>query len=113
MLDADLALIYGVPTKRLNEQVKRNSKRFPGDFVFQVTAAEKSELVENCDHLARLKFSPVLPLAFTEKGAVMASDRLVTRTLRSANWRVLRLWEHKLARKREARRLRRIRRALA
>lgn len=53
ILDADLALIYGVPTKRLNEQVKRNSKRFPDDFVFQLTAAEKAELVANCDH--RLK----------------------------------------------------------
>ena len=71
ILDADLARIYGVPTKRLNEQVKRNSKRFPDDFVFQLTAAEKSELVANCDHLAQLKFSPVLPFAFTENGAVM------------------------------------------
>ena len=76
ILDADLALIYGVPTKRLNEQVKRNSKRFPDDFVFQLTAAEKSELVANCDHLARLKFSPVLPLAFTENGAVMSANVL-------------------------------------
>lgn len=76
ILDADLALIYGVPTKRLNEQVKRNSKRFPDDFVFQLTAAEKSELVANCDHLARLKFSPVLPLAFTENGAVMSANIL-------------------------------------
>jgi hypothetical protein len=76
ILDADLALIYGVPTKRLNEQVKRNSKRFPDDFVFQLTAAEKSELVANCDHLARLKFSPVLPLAFTENGAIMSANVL-------------------------------------
>ena len=76
ILDADLALIYGVPTKRLNEQVKRNAKRFPDDFVFQLTAAEKSELVANCDHLARLKFSPVLPLAFTENGAVMSANIL-------------------------------------
>ena len=76
ILDADLALIYGVPTKRLNEQVKRNAKRFPDDFVFQLTAAEKAELVANCDHLARLKFSPVLPLAFTENGAVMSANVL-------------------------------------
>jgi hypothetical protein len=76
ILDADLALIYGVPTKRLNEQVKRNSKRFPKDFVFQLTVAEKAELVANCDHLARLKFSPVLPLAFTENGAVMSANIL-------------------------------------
>ena len=76
ILDADLALIYGVPTKRLNEQVKRNWKRFPDDFVFQLTTAEKAEVVANCDHLARLKFSPVLPWAFTEYGAVMSANVL-------------------------------------
>jgi len=42
MLDADLAEIYGVPTKRLNEQVKRNRERFPDDFMFQLTASEKA-----------------------------------------------------------------------
>ena len=53
LLDADLAMIYDVPTKRLNEQVRRNSARFPEDFVFQLTSAEKQEVVANCDHLAR------------------------------------------------------------
>ena len=76
ILDADLATIYGVSTKRLNEQVKRNEDRFPPDFAFQLTAAEKAEVVANCDHLARLKFSPVLPRAFTEHGAIMAATVL-------------------------------------
>jgi hypothetical protein len=71
MLDSDLAEIYRVSTKRLNEQVKRNRNRFPGDFMFRLTAAEKAEVVANCDHLKKLKFSPVLPCAFTEHGAVM------------------------------------------
>ncbi len=76
ILDADLAAIYGVSTKRLNEQVKRNEDRFPPDFAFQLTAGEKAEVVANCDHLARLKFSPVFPRAFTEHGALMAANVL-------------------------------------
>lgn len=69
MLDADLAELYDVPTKRLNEQVKRNIERFPPDFMFQLSPDEKTEVVANCDHLGKLKFSPSLPYAFTEHGA--------------------------------------------
>jgi hypothetical protein len=76
ILDADLALIYGVSTKRLNEQVKRNRSRFPDDFMFQLTSEEKDEVVANCDHLRRLKFSPNLPHAFTEHGTTMAANVL-------------------------------------
>lgn len=63
-------------TKRLNEQVKRNRERFPEDFMFQLITEERSEVVANCDHLPRLKFSPVLPYAFTEHGAIMAASVL-------------------------------------
>ena len=49
MLDSDLAEIYEVSTKRLNEQVKRNQNRFPADFMFKLTAKEKAEVVANCD----------------------------------------------------------------
>jgi hypothetical protein len=76
MLDADIAKLYGVSTKRLNEQVKRNSGRFPSDFMFRLTVEEKNEVVANCDHLGKLKFSPTLPLAFTEHGAIMAATVL-------------------------------------
>jgi hypothetical protein len=76
IIDSDLADLYGVPTKRLNEQIKRNNKRFPPDFMFQLTKAEKDEVVANCDHLRKLKFSPVLPYAFTEHGAIMAASVL-------------------------------------
>jgi hypothetical protein len=76
MLDADLAVLYGVTTKRLNEQVKRNRNRFPEDFMFQLTKKEKVEVVANCDHLKRLKFSPNLPYAFTEHGAIMLATVL-------------------------------------
>ena len=51
MIDADLADLYGVTTKRLNEQVKRNRDRFPADFMFQLTTKEKAEVVAICDHL--------------------------------------------------------------
>jgi hypothetical protein len=76
ILDADLARIYDVPTKVLNQAVKRNLQRFPHDFLFQLTRTEKDEVVTNCDHLAGLKFSPVLPYAFTENGAIMAANVL-------------------------------------
>ncbi|MCK6438757.1 MAG: ORF6N domain-containing protein [Planctomycetes bacterium] len=76
MIDADLADLYGVSTKRLNEQVKRNRRRFPEDFMFQLDNSEKEKVVANCDHLAKLKYSPVLPLAFTEHGAIMAANVL-------------------------------------
>jgi len=76
ILDADLAALYGVPTKRLNEQVKRNKARFPRDFVFQLSRHEKDEVVANCDHLAKLKFSRTRPFAFTEHGALMAANVL-------------------------------------
>ncbi len=76
MLDTDLAALYGVTTKRLNEQVKRNRDRFPDDFMFQLTQEEKEKVVANCDHLKKLKFSPSLPYAFTEHGAVMLASIL-------------------------------------
>ena len=78
MLDHDLAKLYGVPTKRLNEQVKRNIKRFPTDFIFSLTSEEKEKVVAICDHLKNLKYSPTLPYAFTEHGAVMAATILNT-----------------------------------
>jgi hypothetical protein len=76
MLDADLAELYGVTTKRLNEQVKRNIERFPGDFMFQLNVDEKSEVVANCDHLGQLKYSSSLPYVFTEHGALMLGNVL-------------------------------------
>ncbi len=76
IIDSDLAEFYNVPTKRLNEQVKRNKERFPDDFMFQLTAGEKSEVVATCDHLAKLKYSKVLPYAFTEHGVIMAASVL-------------------------------------
>lgn len=76
LIDADLAGIYGVETRTLNQAVKRNAERFPDDFVFRLNTSEKSEVITNCDHLAHLKFAKSLPLAFTEHGAIMAATVL-------------------------------------
>jgi len=76
MIDRDLADLFGVETKRLNEQVKRNIKRFPSRFMFQLSPEEKDEVVANCDHLSNLKFSPFLPYVFTEHGTVMLANVL-------------------------------------
>ena len=76
MVDADLASLYGVATKQLNQQVKRNPRRFPASFAFRLTAAEQAEVVTNCDHLRNLRFSTTPPLVFTEHGALMAASIL-------------------------------------
>ena len=78
MIDLDLALLYGVPTKAQNQSVKRNSSRFPSDFLFQLTPDEKFKVVTNCDHLQKLKFSKVMPFAFTEFGAIQAANLLAS-----------------------------------
>ena len=76
MLDNDLAELYGVETKVLNQAVKRNMARFPDDFMFRLNDKEKEQVVTNCDHLKKLKFSPVQPFAFTEQGVAMLSSVL-------------------------------------
>ena len=78
MIDADLAELYGVPTKALNQAVKRNAARFPEDFMFRLTSNEKQEVVTNCDHLARLKFAKSLPFGFTEHGAIQTANVLAS-----------------------------------
>jgi phage regulator Rha-like protein len=82
MIDSDLATLYSVTTKQLNQQVKRNIKRFPSNFMFQLTEIEKEQVVANCDHLNKLKFSSTLPYVFTEHGTMMlgnvlSSDRAI------------------------------------
>ena len=80
MIDRDLAELYRVPTKRLNEQVKRNLNRFPDSFRFQLTDNEKVELVANCDRFKKIKHSSVNPYAFTEQGVAMLSAVLHSQT---------------------------------
>jgi len=77
MLDSDLAALYGVPTKRLNQAVRRNRKRFPSDFMFQVTSAElanlRSQIVTSSLGHGGRRFRPY---AFTEQGVAMLSSVL-------------------------------------
>ena len=76
LLDADVAQLYGVETKRVNEAVKNNPDKFPEGFLFSLSDEEKTEVVENFDHLQKLKFSPVNPTAFTESGLYMLATIL-------------------------------------
>ena len=82
MLDRDLAELYGVETKVFNQAVKRNIKRFPENYRFQLNENEKNQLVTNCDWLNSLKHSSSLPYVFTEQGvsmlsAILKSDRAI------------------------------------
>ena len=76
ILDCDVADLYGVQTKEVNQAVSNNPNKFPDGYVFELQAAEKKEVVKIFDHLERLKFSPSLPKAFTEKGLYMLATIL-------------------------------------
>ena len=77
LLYAELAALYGVTTTRLNQQVRRNLRRFPGDFMFQLTAEEDSALMlQNATSKPGRGGRRKLPLAFTEHGAIMAATIL-------------------------------------
>ena len=94
MLDADLALLYGVTTKVLNQAVKRNSSRFPNDFMFILDEKEKAELVTICDRFNRLKHSTALPHAFTEHGAIMLANVLRSKRAIRVSLDVVRAFTH-------------------
>ena len=86
VIDADVAELYGVETKRVNEAVRNNPKKFPYGYIFELDKYEKKEVVENFDHLKKLKFSKVAPTAFTERGlymlaTILKSDRAVETTI--------------------------------
>ena len=88
MLDRDLAALYGVETKRLNEQVKRNAERFPANFMFPLSPAEMMELVANCDRFQSMKHSSVPMTAFTEHGILMLASVLKSETAIAASIRI-------------------------
>lgn len=76
LVDRDLAVLYKVETKVLNQAIKRNIERFPERFRFQLTKEEMTELVTNCDRFGLLKHSSVCPYVFTEQGVAMLSTVL-------------------------------------
>lgn len=95
MLDFDLAEMYGVETKRLKEQVRRNSERFPSDFMFELSKKEWSELVANCGRLPdSLKHSSVPSFAFTEQGVAMLSGILRSPQAIEVNINIMRAFVH-------------------
>ena len=89
MLDRDLAELYGVETKRLNEAVKRNIERFPERFRFQLTDEEMTELVANCDRFTNLKHSSSRSYVFTEQGIAMLSSVLRSETAVNVSIRIM------------------------
>lgn len=76
ILDSDVADLYGVNTKQINQAVNRNPEKFPRGYIFNLTEKEKEEVVTSCDHLAGLKFSRNLPRAFSESGLYMLATIL-------------------------------------
>ena len=94
MLDKDLAKLYDIPTKALNQAVKRNIKRFPDDFMFQLNDKEVKELVTNCDHLKNLKYSSVNPYVFTEHGILMLSSVLNSERAIQVNIQIMRTFSY-------------------
>lgn len=116
MMDADLAALYGVETRVLNQAVQRNRRRFPADLAFRLNSAERTEVITNCDHLRKLKYSSALPLVFTEHGALMAASILNSRRAIEVSLYVVRafvrLREALVAHKEIARRLEALERRL-
>jgi hypothetical protein len=93
MLDRDLAKLYGVTTKRFNEQVKRNRRRFPEDFMFQLTSEESKLTQSSRSQFATLKRgqnTKYLPYAFTEHGSIMAANVLNSERAVQASVQVVR-----------------------
>ncbi|MBI5389565.1 ORF6N domain-containing protein [Candidatus Woesearchaeota archaeon] len=90
MLDSDLAVLYDVETKALNQAVKRNNKRFPHDFMFKLKREEKVHLVTKCDHLKHLKYSYHMPYVFTEQGVASLSGILSSKKAIEVNIQIMR-----------------------
>ena len=90
MVDADLAAIYGTDTRSLKQQVKRNPKRFPSDFKFELTKEEFERLFEISPRLVSLRFSKVAPMVFTEQGVAMLTSVLNTDRAIAMNIEIMR-----------------------
>lgn len=86
ILDCDVAELYGVATKEINQAVRNNPEKFPDGYIFELDSQEKGEVVKNFDHLQNLRFSPQFPKAFTEKvlymlATILKSPRAVQTTI--------------------------------
>ncbi len=90
MIDKDLAGLYQVPTKALNQAVKRNIQRFPSDFMFRLSRVEMTELVTKCDRFKTLKHASQPSLAFTDNGVAMLSSVLNSKYAIKVNIQIMR-----------------------
>lgn len=89
IIDRDVAELYGVETKAINQAVRRNADKFPPTYMFQLNNNEKQEVVTNCDHLGNLRFSKTLPYAFTEQGLYMLATILKSPTAKDATFAII------------------------
>ena len=89
LIDRDVAELYGVETKRVNEAVKNNPDKFPKGYFFTLQNTEKQYLVENFDHLKPIKNSTVEPRAFTEKGLYMLATILKSEKATEATFAII------------------------
>ena len=89
LIDRDVAELYGVETKRVNEAVSNNPDKFPKDYMFELTKDEKMEVVEHFDHLEPIKYSPYLPKAFTKKGLWMLATILSSKKAKETTFLII------------------------
>ena len=89
LIDRDVADLYGVETKRVNEAVSNNKDKFPEDYMFEITKDEKSKVVEYFDHLAPIKYSPHLPKVFTKKGLWMLATILSSKQAKETTFLII------------------------
>ena len=86
LIDADVAELYGIQTKEVNQAVRNNPQKFPYGYLFELDKFEKAEVVKNFDHLNKLKYSSVSPIAFTERGlymlaTILKAERAISTTI--------------------------------
>ena len=89
IIDRDVAELYGVETKRINEAVSNNIDKFPNGYMFELTKEEKTKVVESFDHLEPVKYSPYLPKAFTKKGLWMLATILSSKKAKETTFLII------------------------
>jgi hypothetical protein len=89
IIDRDVAELYGVETKRVNEAVSNNPDKFPIDYMFELSKDEKTKVVEQFDHLAPIKYSPYLPKAFSKKGLWMLATILSSKQAKETTFLII------------------------
>ena len=105
LIDRDVAKLYGVETRDINKAVKNNADKFPENYCFSLQLSEKQELVENFHRLESLKYSTVVPKAFTERGLYMLATILKSKKAVNATFAIIETFANVRQLKRELRTL--------